>query len=156
MQTESAPLSLRSSVFGLIVLLVIMASVMVIIKKMGGVDQLQKIVDQAGPWAPVVYVVLKASTIVIAPLSGIPLKISAGALFGLRAGSIYTLLGDLIGGSINFWLARLLGQSIIARLAGKKGLTRMNDLRACFRSYVHMRDVRLTRPQLGCVPDDAA
>jgi len=28
-------------------------------------------------------------------------------------------------------------------------------LRACFKSYVHTRDMRLTRPQLGCVPDGA-
>jgi uncharacterized membrane protein YdjX (TVP38/TMEM64 family) len=128
METELIKISLRRAVLGLIVLLIIAAGIMIAIEKIGGIDQLHRMVGQAGPWAPVVYIILKASTYVVAPLNGAPITITAGALFGLRNGIIYTLLGEIIGGSINFWLARLLGQSIVMRLVGKKGIARVNNL----------------------------
>ena len=63
--------------------------------------------QSAGPWAPIVFVAVKTITYVIAPLSGGPLQIMSGTLFGLWEGTALTLLGDTLGGCINFWISRL-------------------------------------------------
>jgi uncharacterized membrane protein YdjX (TVP38/TMEM64 family) len=127
MEVEPPTISLRSAIFSLVALAILTVGMMVVIEAIGGIDRLQMIVVEAGSWAPVVYIVLKASTFVLAPLSGTPLKVAAGALFGIWDGTVYTLLGDVIGGSTNFWIARLLGRRVVTRFVGRSGITRVDD-----------------------------
>lgn len=85
-------------------------------------------IEGAGVWAPLVYVALKASTYVVAPLSGTPVKLAGGALFGFWEGAALGLTGDLLGGSLNFWVARLLRDKAITRLSGRKAIKQIDDL----------------------------
>ena len=77
-------------------------------------------VARAGIWGPVLLVVLKASTIVFAPLSGSPLYPLAGALFGPWWGLLYIMLGESLGGSIAFWLSRKYGGVVARRFLSQK------------------------------------
>ena len=43
---------------------------MLVLVAFGGTERLRGAVEQAGPWAPLVYVLLKAATFVAAPMSG--------------------------------------------------------------------------------------
>lgn len=124
MQVE--PIAVRRAVLGIVVLLIVVVVIVIVVEKTGLFDELQRIVEGAGVWAPLVYIGLKALTFVVAPLSGVSLKISGGVLFGLRDGTVYTLVGDLIGGSINFWLARSLGRTVVSRLVGQKRMERVD------------------------------
>lgn len=90
-----------------------------------GVERIQGLVEQAGPVAPLVYILIRVASFVIAPLSTGPIQFAAGVLFGLWPGVIYSLIGEVIGGSANFWIARLLGRPVVARLAGKGGMARI-------------------------------
>lgn len=90
-----------------------------------GVKRIQGLVEQAGPAAPLVYILLRVASFVIAPLSTGPIQFAAGVLFGLWPGVVYSLIGEVIGGSANFWIARLLGRPVVARLAGKGGMARI-------------------------------
>src|SRR5262245_3528135 len=69
-----------------------------------GVDRIQEFIASAGVFAPLVYIAFKTVTYVVAPLSSGPLQLFSGVLFGLVPGVIYTLIGEVLGGSINFWL----------------------------------------------------
>lgn len=80
---------------------------------------LNKFVENAGVWAPLVFILAKASTIVFAPLSGTPLYVLVGTLFGVGEGILYAFLGDLLGFSILFFLSRKYGLAIIYRLTNK-------------------------------------
>jgi uncharacterized membrane protein YdjX (TVP38/TMEM64 family) len=62
----------------------------------------------------------------VAPLGGSPLHVSAGALFGLGYGTLYSLAGDVMGGCANFWIARLLGRRIVVRFVGPQGMSRID------------------------------
>ena len=95
----------------------------------GGLDRFVRIVKDAGPWAPLMFILLKTLSYVIAPLSGAPLKITAGALFGFWPGFLYALLGDTLGGTLNYWVARGLGRPTIAKLTGSKNLNEVEVLR---------------------------
>lgn len=67
-------------------------------------------VARAGVYAPLIFIFLKALTIVVAPLEGTPLYLIADTLFGRVAGFTYIVLGDLIGHGIAFGVSRWYGR----------------------------------------------
>ncbi len=92
-----------------------------------GVDRIHAFIADAGPFAPLVYIAIKIVTYVVAPLSSGPIQIFAGVLFGLIPGTIYTLVAEVIGGSINFWLARRYGRPVVRRLVGDNDMPRVEQ-----------------------------
>lgn len=93
-----------------------------------GIQRLQESLDEAGPLAPLLYILLKAATYVFAPLTSGPIQLSAGLLFGLWEGVIYTIIGETLGGSINFWISRLLGRRVVKRFVGEEGMKQVEGL----------------------------
>lgn len=90
-----------------------------------GLERLQQVIVEAGPAAPLVYIAVRASTYIAAPLSSGPIQFAAGVLFGLWPGTIYSIIGEVVGGSANFWIARLLGRPVVRRLVGQSGMARV-------------------------------
>lgn len=93
-----------------------------------GLERLQSAIVQAGPLAPILYILIRAATFIAAPLSSGPIQFAAGVLFGLIPGTLYSLLGEVLGGTANFWIARLLGRPVVARLVGQSGMERIEGL----------------------------
>jgi uncharacterized membrane protein YdjX (TVP38/TMEM64 family) len=93
-----------------------------------GPERLRDAVAAAGPLAPVAYVLLKALTIVVTPISGTPLRLAAGALFGFWQGVLLSVLGGALGGSANFWIARRFGRQAVIRLLGPSALARVEPM----------------------------
>ena len=83
-------------------------------------NSLEHLVESFGIWAPIIFVLLKISTLVIAPLSGTPLYFLGGALFGGVHGLTLSLLGDFLGSTICFYLSRFYGQKVIKIFAGER------------------------------------
>jgi uncharacterized membrane protein YdjX (TVP38/TMEM64 family) len=93
-----------------------------------GVERLQAVIRDAGPLAPLAYIALKAVTYVFAPLTSGPIQLVSGTLFdNVGLGVLYTLVGEVLGGSISFWIARKLGRPAVARLAGAPGMARIDE-----------------------------
>lgn len=92
-----------------------------------GLQDLQLLVAGAGIWGPLFYVGVKALTFTFAPLSAGPIQLAAGLLFGIELGTFYSLLGELIGGTINVMIGRLYGRPLILRLVGLQGLHRIDS-----------------------------
>ncbi len=93
-----------------------------------GIDNLQQVIRDAGPLAPLVYIAIKALTYIFAPLTSGPIQVVAGTLFdSLWLGVLYTLIGEVLGGSISFWIARKLGRPIVVRLVGQKNMRQVDD-----------------------------
>jgi uncharacterized membrane protein YdjX (TVP38/TMEM64 family) len=88
---------------------------------------LRSLIETAGPLAPLLYILIKASTYIFAPLSSGPLQLSSGVLFGLWEGTFYTLVGEVAGGSISFLIARHLGRPIVERFVGQEGMGRVDS-----------------------------
>lgn len=112
----------------LLVALAISAASVAAAQLLGGPDRFRGLIENAGPWAPLAYIGLKASTYVIAPLSGTPIKFIGGAIFGFWDGFVYALAGDVLGATINFWVARLFRLKGVTRLAGRSALARIDEL----------------------------
>jgi uncharacterized membrane protein YdjX (TVP38/TMEM64 family) len=126
MTPELTAISLRKVVFGFLALVAVTVITFVILKAVG-IERLQHTVAEMGAWAPAVYIVLKASTYIVAPLGGSPLHVSAGALFGLGYGTLYSLVGDVLGGCANFWISRLLGRRMVVQVVGPQGMSRIDS-----------------------------
>ncbi len=86
------------------------------------IEELQSFVARAGLWGPLLLILLKASTIIFAPLSGSPLYPLAGVLFGPVYGLIYIVLGDMLGAAVSFMISRIYGKSVVERFLSKSNL----------------------------------
>lgn len=91
-----------------------------------GLERLQEIIEASGPVAPLAYILLKMATFVFAPLTSGPIQLSSGVLFDLWPGVFYTLVGEVVGGSINFWIARIFGRPVIRRFVGPEGMAQVD------------------------------
>jgi uncharacterized membrane protein YdjX (TVP38/TMEM64 family) len=91
-----------------------------------GLDRIREVIASAGPFAPLLYIGVKMVTYVVAPLSSGPIQLFSGILFGLIPGTIYTLVGEVLGGSINFLLARRFGRPVVERVVGAENLPRVD------------------------------
>src|SRR3990167_733584 len=73
-------------------------------------------VEGVGIWGPLVFILLKISTVVVAPLSGSPLYPLAGLIFGFWPGILYIAVGDFLAHTTTFYISRIFGQRIVFKL----------------------------------------
>lgn len=85
-------------------------------------DEIQTKIISAGAIGPLILILLKASTIVFAPLSGSPLYPISGAIFGFWNGLFFITIGDILGSVIAFLISRRFGQKLVERMLHKKNM----------------------------------
>jgi len=83
-------------------------------------DSVKTWVEKVGVWGPLLFIVLKASTIVVAPLSGSALYPLVGLLFGFWPGVLYVEIGDFLGYTISFFISRIFGQKLVLKILSNK------------------------------------
>lgn len=79
-----------------------------------------------GIFAPLVFIVLQATQVVVAPIPGQVVALVAGYLFGPVYGTIYSLTGVLIGSAIAFSLAKRYGRSFVERVIADEVIDRFD------------------------------
>lgn len=89
-----------------------------VVSKFLGPETLRAWVESAGVFAPLIFILAKASTIVIAPLAGSFLYPLAGASFGLTKGITLGVVGDALGSSIAFFISRKFGRPLAEKFLG--------------------------------------
>ncbi|MGI8550686.1 MAG: TVP38/TMEM64 family protein [Dehalococcoidia bacterium] len=85
-------------------------------------------VRSLGVWGPLGIVLVVALLIAIVPIPTIPFDIAAGIGFGSFLGTVYILLGHLIGAAIAFELSRRFGRPILVRVLPKKALANIDAI----------------------------
>jgi uncharacterized membrane protein YdjX (TVP38/TMEM64 family) len=81
-----------------------------------------------GALAPLVYIALLAATIIFSPLPSVPVDIAGGLAFGWALATVYTVIGGMIGATVNFYLARWLGRGFVARKIGRQAMGQIDTL----------------------------
>lgn len=117
--------SSRSLLIGGVLFLALLTFLYIIVQSLG-IDELQTLIATSGIWGPLIFVGIKALTFTFAPLSAGPIQFASGILFGIIPGTLYSLLGELLGGTINVIIARAFGRRIVRRFVGAAAMSRVD------------------------------
>lgn len=82
-------------------------------------------VSSWGIAAPLVFIAIQVLQVVLFIIPGEVPQIAGGYLFGTVLGTLYSIVGILIGSAINFYLARLLGIPFIKKIIKEENLKKM-------------------------------
>jgi uncharacterized membrane protein YdjX (TVP38/TMEM64 family) len=80
-------------------------------------EALRAKIEDLGAFGAVAVVLLIAGAIVFSPIPSAPIGVAAGAAFGQLWGSVYVVLGSLLGALIAFGIARRFGYHAARRLS---------------------------------------
>lgn len=85
-------------------------------------ESLRRVMDAAGIWAPLVFVVLQFLQVVVLPIPSTITILAGVACFGAWRCFWYSMLGILLGSLVAFYIGRLVGYRAVAWLIGKETL----------------------------------
>jgi uncharacterized membrane protein YdjX (TVP38/TMEM64 family) len=91
-------------------------------------EKFKEFVDSYGSLSAVVYILLQAAQIVVAVIPGEVVQIAGGYAFGTFLGTLYSVLGAILGTLIVFYATRLLGYSIVRRFVSAEKLAKFDFL----------------------------
>ena len=91
-------------------------------------ENIQRTVEGWGVAAPLAFVALQFVQVVVFVIPGEVPQIAGGFLFGLARGTLYSVVGILLGSSFNFGLARLLGVPFVRTLFKDKQLKKFEKI----------------------------
>lgn len=90
-------------------------------------EQLRIFVESTGAWAPIVYILTSQLSYLLAPVSGYPFLIVGFYLFG-ETMIVYSYFVNIVGSSINFWIAKRWGRPLVTKLVGGESLAKIDKL----------------------------
>ncbi len=82
-------------------------------------ESLRRLLEEAGFWAPLIYIWIYATGICLF-VPGTLLTAIGAAIFGPYWGFVYVWVGATIGASAAFWIGRTLGREFAASLIGNR------------------------------------
>lgn len=91
-------------------------------------EWVQATIKAAGPWAPLVFIVLQSFQVVFAPIPGEATGFLGGYLFGGFLGFVYSTIGLTLGSMGAFLIARWLEEHVVARWIPKEILNKFDFL----------------------------
>lgn len=104
---------------GVVIILLLAISAGIYYREQFDVQLLQQWLDQAGFWAPVIFILIyMIATVLFLP--GSILTLAGGALFGPVLGSFCNITGATLGAAISFLISRYLMSDWVSRRAGGK------------------------------------
>ena len=82
--------------------------------------QLKKVIKSYGPYAPLAYILLQVTQVVVAPIPGGAIEFLGGYLFGIQAGLIYSMIGLILGSWLAFSLARIFEKIAVEKFVSEE------------------------------------
>lgn len=127
MRLNSKVKSTARKILAAMLVMALTYAIMALVLRAIGLENAQHYVHQAGIWSPVLFVLLCAASLIIAPLSGSSLYIMGGALFGKETSLLLSYIATLLGCSANFWISRKLGRRVASRFIGRSHLEELDQ-----------------------------
>lgn len=83
-------------------------------------------IEKQGPLGPLLIIGLLMVAIIMSPIPSAPIALASGAIYGHTIGTIYIIIGSVLGATTAFFIARIAGIDITRRWLGEhygKGLS---------------------------------
>ena len=107
-----------------IILIAIVIGLYFLFKALGLTDiskeEIRDIVSQAGIWAPIAYIFVSFLQVTFIPIPGMVTILAGTLIFEPLEAFFYSLIGMFLGGSVGFYLGRILGKKFVYWVAGDK------------------------------------
>lgn len=87
-----------------------------------GIDDIRTTVESAGIYAPIIIILIKATTLIVVPIGGTIVYPVAGALYGFWQGLGIALVGDILGSTACFYISKIFGTKILRHFMTKDNL----------------------------------
>jgi uncharacterized membrane protein YdjX (TVP38/TMEM64 family) len=91
-------------------------------------EKLMQLIQQWGQWAPVVTISLHVLQVLTAPIPGTAIDAVNGLLFGPWIGTLYSMIGLMIGSTLVMVLTRRFGRPLVERFVDRKSIKRIDRL----------------------------
>ena len=89
--------------------------------------ELNRLIEKYGVFGPMAIIVAVIIEVIIAPLPGNLISIATGAVYGVFLGALYTWIGNVIGSSLAFWIARKLGRPIVRKIISEQRIRHFDN-----------------------------
>ena len=93
-------------------------------------ERIQAWVARLGPWGPLATIGLNAAQVIVAPIPGQFIGVTNGYLYGVAAGTLYSMVGLVMGTATVMILARRFGRPFVEGLVNEEQLTRWDEITA--------------------------
>jgi len=89
-------------------------------------EKMRQSIESFGVFGPLIYMLLQATQVLIAPIPGQITGLASGYLFGPYLGLLYSMIGAAIGFTIIFILTRKFGRPLVERFFDKKHIEKFD------------------------------
>lgn len=113
-------------------------------------ERLRRFVGTFGILGPIVLIALQALQVVVAPVPAQVLAVVAGYLYGTWLGTLYSMLGIVLGSTAAFWLSRRYGRTYVESVLHEDAVARFDAI-----DDDHARVALLVLFLVPGLPDDA-
>jgi uncharacterized membrane protein YdjX (TVP38/TMEM64 family) len=100
-----------------------------------GLENAQHYIRGTGWRAPIIFTLLCTVSLIAAPLSSSSLFVVGGALFGKDMAWTLSWYASILGCSINFWLSRKFGRTVVSRFIGQGNLDELDRFTQQFQGH---------------------
>ena len=95
---------------------------------LGDQGRLRAWVARLGPLGPLATIGLNVAQVILAPIPGQFVGVMNGYLYGIAAGTLYSMIGLVLGTTAAMGLARRYGRPLVKRLVPESQLTRWDGI----------------------------
>lgn len=120
--------AIYKSCITLYVFLLLAGAVVYVLLRTGFMDiardekQFEAFLERSGKWMAAVFILLQFLQVVVLPIPSTVTVVAGAALFGPLLGSLYSLIGIVIGSLVAFLIGRYAGYPVAAWMVGKETL----------------------------------
>jgi uncharacterized membrane protein YdjX (TVP38/TMEM64 family) len=91
-----------------------------ILKILSSMDNFREYIRSTGSWGPIMFILFQVLQIVVSPIPGEIVQIAGGYIYGVGLGTLYNMIGMVLGSAMAFYFTRFIGRSFIEKLLQKK------------------------------------
>ncbi|HXX54417.1 MAG TPA: TVP38/TMEM64 family protein, partial [Thermodesulfovibrionales bacterium] len=89
-------------------------------------ERMLQFIESMGVWDEVVFILLQALQVIVAPIPGEVLNVIGGYLYGTISGVVWSTIGTTIGSYVAFVLSRKLGRPFVVKFVDRFTLKRFD------------------------------